>query len=648
MGLNIVEKIILNHLAVQTNGDRTIQLQPGQEIPLTIDQTLTQDATGTMAYLQFEAMGLERVKTKLSVSYVDHNTLQTSFENADDHLFLQTIAAKYGIYFSRPGNGICHQVHLERFGVPGMTLLGSDSHTPTAGGLGMLAIGAGGLDVAVAMAGGAFHLTMPQVVKVNLTGRLQPWVSAKDVILELLRRLSVKGGVGKIFEYAGEGVSSLTVPERATITNMGAELGATTSIFPSDEQTRLFLAAQNRENVWRPLVADPDATYAEEIWIDLSTLEPMVACPHSPDAVKKVADLEGLPLQQIAIGSCTNSSYTDLMKVAAILQGKTVHPSTSLIISPGSRQVVLMLAKNGALENLIAAGARLLENTCGPCIGMGQAPCSGGNSLRTFNRNFEGRSGTKDAGVYLASPEVAAASALTGKLTDPRTLGVCPEINLPQKFIIDDSMIIPPVEDTAGVTIRRGPNIKPLPTREDLPDQVEGVVLLKVGDNITTDHIMPAGAKILPLRSNIPAISEYVFSGIDPTFATRAKTAGGGLIIGGENYGQGSSREHAALAPMYLGVKAVIARSFARIHRSNLINFGILPLVFTAPQDYLGLNQDDLLRMVDIHQGLEKGELVVENITQNNSFTVRIQLTAREKEILRAGGLLNYTKQKSC
>lgn len=648
MGLNIVEKIILNHLAVQTNGDHTIQLQPGQEIPLTIDQTLTQDATGTMAYLQFEAMGLERVKTKLSVSYVDHNTLQTSFENADDHLFLQTIAAKYGIYFSRPGNGICHQVHLERFGVPGMTLLGSDSHTPTAGGLGMLAIGAGGLDVAVAMAGGAFHLTMPQVVKVTLTGRLQPWVSAKDVILELLRRLSVKGGVGKIFEYAGEGVSSLTVPERATITNMGAELGATTSIFPSDEQTRLFLAAQNREDVWRPLTADPDATYAEEIWIDLSTLEPMVACPHSPDAVKKVTDLGELPLQQVAIGSCTNSSYTDLMKVAAILKGKTVHPSTNLIISPGSRQVVLMLAKNGALESLIAAGARLLENTCGPCIGMGQAPCSRGNSLRTFNRNFEGRSGTKDAGVYLASPEVAAASALTGKLTDPRTLDVYPEVNLPQKFIIDDSMIIPPVEDTAGITIRRGPNIKPLPTRESLPDLVEGVVLLKVGDNITTDHIMPAGAKILPLRSNIPAISEYVFSGIDPTFAARAKTAGGGLIIGGENYGQGSSREHAALAPMYLGVKAVIARSFARIHRSNLINFGILPLVFTVPQDYLGLNQDDQLRMVDIHQGLERGELVVENITQNYSFTARIQLTAREKEILRAGGLLNYTKQKSC
>lgn len=648
MGLNIVEKIILNHLAVQTNCDHTIQLQPGQEIPLTIDQTLTQDATGTMAYLQFEAMGLERVKTKLSVSYVDHNTLQTSFENADDHLFLQTIAAKYGIYFSRPGNGICHQVHLERFGVPGMTLLGSDSHTPTAGGLGMLAIGAGGLDVAVAMAGGAFHLTMPQVVKVTLTGRLQPWVSAKDVILELLRRLSVKGGVGKIFEYAGEGVSSLTVPERATITNMGAELGATTSIFPSDEQTRLFLAAQNREDVWRPLTADPDATYAEEIWIDLSTLEPMVACPHSPDAVKKVTDLGELPLQQVAIGSCTNSSYTDLMKVAAILKGKTVHPSTNLIISPGSRQVVLMLAKNGALESLIAAGARLLENTCGPCIGMGQAPCSRGNSLRTFNRNFEGRSGTKDAGVYLASPEVAAASALTGKLTDPRTLDVYPEVNLPQKFIIDDSMIIPPVEDTAGITIRRGPNIKPLPTRESLPDLVEGVVLLKVGDNITTDHIMPAGAKILPLRSNIPAISEYVFSGIDPTFAARAKTAGGGLIIGGENYGQGSSREHAALAPMYLGVKAVIARSFARIHRSNLINFGILPLVFTVPQDYLGLNQDDQLRMVDIHQGLERGELVVENITQNYSFTARIQLTAREKEILRAGGLLNYTKQKSC
>jgi aconitate hydratase len=642
-----VEKIILNHLDDQTSGERSAQPKAGQEVPLRIDQTLTQDATGTMAYLQFEAMGLNRVRTKLSVSYVDHNTLQTSFENADDHLFLQTIAAKYGIYFSRPGNGICHQVHLERFGVPGMTLLGSDSHTPTAGGLGMLAIGAGGLDVAVAMAGGAFHLTMPQVVKVNLTGRLQPWVSAKDVILELLRRLSVKGGVGKVFEYAGEGVRTLTVPERATITNMGAELGATTSIFPSDEQTKAFLAAQNREAVWQPLMADPDASYAEEVQIDLSALEPLVACPHSPDAVKRVKDLGELPLQQVAIGSCTNSSYTDLMKVAAILKGKTVHPSTSLIISPGSRQVVLMLAKNGALESLISAGARLLENTCGPCIGMGQAPCSHGNSLRTFNRNFEGRSGTKDAGVYLASPEVAAASALTGRLTDPRTLGAYPEVSLPKNFIIEDSMIIPPVADGTDITIKRGPNIKPLPLRESLEDQVEGVVLLKVGDNITTDHIMPAGAKILPLRSNIPAISEYVFSGIDPAFAARAKAAGGGLVVGGENYGQGSSREHAALAPMYLGVKAVIARSFARIHRSNLINFGILPLVFTDTQDYLGLNQDDLLRIADVRQSLETGRLVVENVTKKTSFTVEIQITAREREILLAGGLLNYTKEKS-
>lgn len=646
MGLNIVEKIILNHLSNKPEQFDT--LKPGMEIPLRIDETLTQDATGTMAYLQFEAMGLDRVKTKLSVSYVDHNTLQTSFENADDHLFLYTIAAKYGIYFSRPGNGICHQVHLERFGVPGMTLLGSDSHTPTAGGLGMLAIGAGGLDVAVAMAGGAFNITMPQVVKVNLVGQLQPWVSAKDIILELLRRLSVKGGVGKIFEYAGTGLKRLTVPERATITNMGAELGATTSIFPSDEQTRLFLAAQNRAEAWTKLEADPDASYAEEITMDLSTLEPLVACPHSPDAVQKVTEVGSIPFQQVAIGSCTNSSYTDLMKVAGILKGKTVHPSTNLIISPGSRQVVLMLAKNGALETLIAAGARILENTCGPCIGMGQAPCSQGNSLRTFNRNFEGRSGTKDAGVYLASPEVAAATALTGRLTDPRTLGTYPKVSLPEKFSIDDQMIIPPQKDTAEITIRRGPNIKPLPVRNNLENELEGAVLLKVGDNITTDHIMPAGAKILPLRSNIPAISEYVFSGVDPTFAARAKAKHGGVVIGGENYGQGSSREHAALAPMYLGVKAVIARSFARIHRSNLINFGILPLVFQDIQDYAHLDQDDLLRVNNLRSGLEKGELTVENVTKKTSFTVEAPTTPREKAVLLAGGLLNYTKETSC
>lgn len=639
MGKTLAEKIIHNHLV-------SGKMKPGNEIALKIDQTLTQDATGTMAYLQFEALGLDRVKTELSVSYVDHNTLQTGFENADDHLFLQSIAARYGIYFSRPGNGICHQVHLERFGVPGASLLGSDSHTPTAGGLGMLAFGAGGLDVAVAMAGRPFYLTMPEIVQVNLTGELPPWVTAKDIILELLRRLSVKGGVGKIFEYSGDGVKNLTVPQRATITNMGAELGATTSLFPSDDQTKIFLKAQKREGVWRPLAPDPDARYSETITIDLSSLEPLVACAHSPDAVRKVTEAGPLPLAQVAIGSCTNSSYTDLMRVAAILKGKTVHPKTSLVISPGSRQVLLMLAENGALADLLAAGARLLENACGPCIGMGQAPCSGGNSLRTFNRNFEGRSGTKDARVYLAGPEVAAASALAGTLTDPRTLGEFPEVSLPEEFIIDDSMIIPPLKDASTVTVKRGPNIKPFPRREPLANALTGSVLLKAGDNITTDHIMPAGAKILPLRSNIPAIAEYVFSGIDPDFPARAKEKGGGFIVAGENYGQGSSREHAALAPMSLGITAVFARSFARIHRSNLINCGILPLIFSGSGDYEELSPGDILHLANPAEGINKGELLVENKTRNRSFRVLLPLVEREKEILRAGGLLNLTKNK--
>ncbi|GAW91304.1 aconitate hydratase [Calderihabitans maritimus] len=641
MGRNLVHKILENHLVAG-------ELEPGKEIAIKIDQTLTQDATGTMAYLQFEAMGVPRVRTKLSVSYVDHNTLQTGFENADDHLFLQTIASKYGIYFSRPGNGICHQVHLERFGVPGQTLLGSDSHTPTAGGLGMLAIGAGGLDVAVAMAGGAFYLPMPRVVNVRLKGRLQPWVSAKDVILELLRRLTVKGGVGKIMEYSGEGVATLSVPERATIANMGAELGATTSIFPSDEVTREFLRAQGREEVWVELKADPDAEYDEVIEIDLSTLEPMVAQPHSPDAVAKVKDVGKIPVNQVAIGSCTNSSYTDLMRVASILRGKVVHPNVSLVISPGSRQVFTMLAQNGALADLIAAGARILEATCGPCIGMGQSPPSGGVSVRTFNRNFPGRSGTPDAKVYLASPEVAAATALTGVLTDPRELGEPIEIEMPKKFFIDDRMILPPAENPEKVEIRRGPNIKPLPINQPLSQSISGPVLIKVGDNITTDHIMPAGAKILPLRSNIPAISQYVFSGIDPEFASRAKAAGSGIIVGGHNYGQGSSREHAALAPMYLGIKAVLAKSFARIHKANLINFGIIPLTFMNEEDYENIRQEDKLEIPDVAEQLTKGrELLVKNLTQGTTFRVLHDLSPRQIEIIQAGGLLNYTRNKA-
>lgn len=640
MGNNLVQKILKDHLI---SGEMTA----GKEIAIRIDQTLTQDATGTMAYLQFEAMNIPQVKTKLSVSYVDHNTLQTGFENADDHKFLQTVAAKHGIYFSRPGNGICHQVNLERFGVPGNTLLGSDSHTPTGGGIGMIAIGAGGLDVAVAMAGGPFYLNMPEVVQVELTGRLSPWVSAKDIILEVLRILSVKGGVGKIIEYTGPGVATLSVPERATITNMGAELGATTSIFPSDEITKEFLTAQGRADQWKELKADPDAAYDQTITIDLAALEPLAAQPHSPDKVAKVKDIGPIKIDQAAIGSCTNSSYTDLMKVAAILKGKKIHPETSLVISPGSKQVLEMLVRNGALADIIASGARILECTCGPCIGMGQSPCSKANSVRTFNRNFEGRSGTKDAQVFLASPEVAAAAALKGVLTDPRELGEYPVVKQPEQFLIDDSMIIAPAENPEEITVVRGPNIKPLPIAKELPEELTEEVLLKVTDNITTDHIMPAGAKILPLRSNIPAISQYVFAAVDPTFAKRALEKGSGIIVGGQNYGQGSSREHAALAPMYLGIKAVIAKSFARIHKANLVNFGILPLTFTAEADYDQISQGDQLEILNLKEQLNQEVITVTNKTKGTSFTVQNSLTARQKAIIKAGGLLNFTK-KNC
>lgn len=636
MGLNLTQKIIKSHLAF---GD----MVTGTEIAIKIDQTLTQDATGTMAYLQFAAMGIPKVKTELSVSYVDHNTLQSDFRNADDHIFLQTIAAKYGIYFSRPGNGICHQVHLERFGKPGKTLLGSDSHTPTNGGIGMLSIGAGGLDVAVAMAGQPFYLLMPKVVRVELKNRLQPWVSAKDIILHLLSLLSVKGGVNKIIEYGGEGVSTLSVPERATITNMGAELGATTSIFPSDEITRLFLKAQGRENDFIALGADQDATYDEILEIDLAKLEPLAACPHSPDNIQPVRNID-LKVDQVAIGSCTNSSYTDMKRVAEILKGKTIHPNVSLVISCGSRQVLEMLARDGALAELISAGARILESACGPCIGMGQAPKSGAVSLRTFNRNFEGRSGTKDAFVYLVSPETAAASALTGKITDPRTLGLYIPVSQPIKYLLDDRLILPPLKTPAEVEVVRGPNIKPVPLGEPLLDQLRLPVVIKVGDNITTDHIMPAGAKILPLRSNIPAISEYVFNSIDPDFASRAKDAKQSLIVGGSNYGQGSSREHAALAPMYLGVKVVIAKSFARIHKANLINFGILPLEFLNPSSYDSLCQNDLLVFSNLKQSLQQGEVTLINERTGDEIKLKVNLSNRQLNIVTKGGLLAYTK----
>ncbi|MBR3290159.1 MAG: aconitate hydratase [Clostridia bacterium] len=639
MGYTIAQKCIKAHLL---SGDMSVV---GSEIGLKIDQTLTQDATGTMAYLEFEAMGVPRVRTELSVAYIDHNTLQTGFENADDHRFIQSICKKHGLYFSRPGNGICHQVHLERFGIPGKTLIGSDSHTPTAGGIGMLAFGAGGLDVAVAMGGGAYYISMPRMVRVNLSGKLSPWVTAKDVILEVLRRMSVKGGVGKIVEYGGEGVRSLSVPERATITNMGAELGASTSIFPSDDVTRAFMIAQGRGDDWKELSADPDALYDEVLDIDLSALTPLAACPHSPDAVKPVSELAGLPVTQCCIGSCTNSSLFDMLKVAAILKGKTVHPAVSLAIAPGSKQVFNMLAQNGALADLIAAGARILECACGPCIGMGQSPNSAGVSLRTFNRNFEGRSGTADAQVYLVSPEVAAVSALTGVFTDPRTCGAAPQVTMPDTFLINDNLIVPPapVEEMDSIEILRGPNIKPFPSNQPLPADIEAPVLLKVGDNITTDHIMPAGAKILPLRSNIPAISEHCFVRCDETFPARCKQAGKGMIIGGANYGQGSSREHAALAPLYLGIKAVIVKSFARIHVANLINAGILPLTFADASDYDRIEQGDVLRLPDVRRRLERGEaLTLENVTRGESYALSASFSERQKNILLAGGLL-YT-----
>lgn len=643
MGYTIAQKIIKNHLL-------SGEMVTGTDIGLRIDQTLTQDATGTMAYLEFEAMGVPRVKTEKSVAYIDHNTLQTGFENADDHRFIQTVCKKHGIYFSRPGNGICHQVHLERFGKPGKTLIGSDSHTPTGGGIGMLAMGAGGLDVAVAMGGGAYYITMPKMVRVNLTGKLRPWVSAKDVILEVLRIMSVKGGVGKIIEYGGEGVKTLTVPERATITNMGAELGATTSIFPSDEITREFLKAQGREEDYTELSSDPDAVYDEVIDIDLSALKPMAACPHSPDNVKTIEELAGGKIDQVCIGSCTNSSYLDLMRVAAILKGKTVHPDVSLAIAPGSKQVYNMLALNGALGDLIAAGARILECACGPCIGMGQSPNSKGISLRTFNRNFEGRSGTADGQIYLVSPETAAASAITGVFTDPTTLGEEVKIELPEKFLINDNMVTPPAaeEDMDKVEVLRGPNIKPFPTTKPMEDTIKASCALKVGDNITTDHIMPAGAKILPLRSNIPAISNYCFTVCDKDFPERAKMLGSSVIVGGANYGQGSSREHAALAPLYLGVKAVLVKSFARIHRSNLINAGILPLTFVNERDYDKISLGDELVLPDVKKIiLEGGDVVVENVTTSEKIMAKCELTGRTRDIILAGGLLNYTKENS-
>lgn len=643
MGLTLTEKILKAHLV---DGE----FVKGQEIGIRIDQTLTQDATGTMAYLEYEAMGVPRVRTEKSVAYIDHNTLQSGFENADDHRFIGSVCKKHGIYFSRPGNGICHQVHLERFGIPGKTLIGSDSHTPTGGGIGMIAIGAGGLDVAVAMGGGAYYITYPKIVKVNLTGKLSPWVSAKDVILEVLRRMSVKGGVGKVIEYCGEGVKTLTVPERATITNMGAELGATTSIFPSDETTLAFLKAQDRADVWSELKADDDAVYDEQIDIDLSQLVPLAACPHSPDNVKSVNEIGKLKIDQVCIGSCTNSSYVDMMKVAHILKGKTVDPSVSLAIAPGSKQVLNMIAENGALADMIAAGARILESACGPCIGMGQSPNSKGVSLRTFNRNFEGRSGTKDGQIYLVSPEMAAVSALTGYLTDPRTLGDMPEFKLPEHFKINDNMVVPPVDeaDMDSVEVLRGPNIKPFPQTSPLDDSIDCQVSLKVGDNITTDHIMPAGAKILPLRSNIPAISQHCFTVCDEDFPRRAKNMGKSIIVGGSNYGQGSSREHAALAPLYLGIKAVLVKSFARIHRANLINAGILPLTFVNEADYDKINQGDEIVLADVRADVEAdmSKLTVVNKTTGAEIPVLCELTGRTKDIILAGGLLDYTREQ--
>ena len=635
MGYTIAEKIIKAHLV-------SGEMKVGEEIGLRIDQTLTQDATGTMAYLEFEAMGIPQVKTERSVAYIDHNTLQSGFENADDHKYIQTVAAKHGVYFSRPGNGICHQVHYERFGIPGKTLIGSDSHTPTGGGLGMLAMGAGGMDVAVAMGGGAYHIPMPRMIFVELIGELRPNVSAKDIILEVLRMLSVKGGVGAIVEYGGEGVATLSVPERATITNMGAELGATTSIFPSDEVTRQFMAAQDREADWSPLASDPDAEYAESYSINLSELEPLAACPNSPDNVKPVRELAGIKVDQVAIGSCTNSSFADMTKTASVLKGHKIADGVSLGISPGSRQVFSMMAESGALTDMIDAGARILECACGPCIGMGFSPNSKGVSLRTFNRNFLGRSGTKDGQAYLVSPETAAASALTGFITDPTTLPPIAQPQQPDRFRINDDGIIAPLPaaEAEAAEVLRGPNIKPFPETSPLDDHIEAAVILKVGDNITTDHIMPAGSKVLPYRSNVPKISEFCFSVVDETFAARAKEAGKGFIVGGSNYGQGSSREHAALAPLYLGIKAVIAKSFARIHAANLVNAGILPLIFENPDDYDEIEQGDVLRLDGVRAALEDDRIILHAGDKN--IPLRMELAERQKEVLLAGGLLDY------
>ena len=640
MGYTIAQKIIKNHLV-------SGEMKVGTEIGLRIDQTLTQDATGTMAYLQLEAMGIERVKTELSVAYIDHNTLQAGFENADDHRYIQTVTKKHGIRFSRPGNGICHQVHLERFSVPGKTLIGSDSHTPTAGGIGMLAMGAGGLDVAVAMGGGTYYITMPKIIHINLVGKLSDYVGAKDVILEVLRLLGVKGGVGAIVEYGGEGVKTLSVPQRATITNMGAELGATTSIFPADETTRAFLAAEEREADFTPIYPDEDAVYDAEYTVDLSALRPLAACPHSPDNVKPVSELAGMPINQVCIGSCTNSSMLDMLTVAAMLKGKTVHPDVSLSISPGSKQVYTMLAQCGALADLIAAGARILECACGPCIGMGFSPKSAGVSLRTFNRNFLARSGTADAQVYLVSPETAAASAVAGVFTDPTTLGTAPAIAVPTHFVINDNLIEMPAtaEDAASITVERGPNIKPIPVGKAPAEDLACELILKVGDNITTDHIMPAGTKILPYRSNVPKLSEFCFTVCDKDFPERAKAKNGGIIVGGVNYGQGSSREHAALVPLYLGIKAVVAKSFARIHVANLINFGIVPLTFANPEDYDRIDEGDALEIAGFAGGVAGAEtLILKDTTKGIEIPLVLTATERQRAILGAGGLLNYTR----
>lgn len=642
MGLTIAQKIIKNHLV-------SGEMKAGNEIALKIDQTLTQDATGTMAYLEFETMGTKRVKTERSVAYIDHNTLQSGFENADDHIYIQSVAEKHGIYFSRPGNGICHQVHLERFGIPGKTLIGSDSHTPTGGGIGMLAFGAGGLDVAVAMGGGEYYITYPKMYKVNLTGKLNPFVTAKDVSLEILRILSVKGGVGAIIEWGGSGVKTLSVPERATITNMGTELGATTSIFPSDEITRDFLISQGRGADFVPLSSDDDAEYDKIIDINLSELEPLIACPHSPDNVVKVKSLKGTKVNQVCVGSCTNSSLLDMLKVSALLKGKVIKNTVSMSVSPGSRQVLSMLSDCGALSDILSSGARLLECACGPCIGMGFSPNSAGVSLRTFNRNFEGRSGTKDGQVYLVSPETAVASAIFGEITDPRELGVMPKIKMPKKFKIDDSAVIPPADEKTALdlSVLRGPNIKPFPESKPQEDTLSAPLILKVGDNITTDHIMPAGAKILPYRSNIPHLSQFCFAVCDESFPERAKQAGSGIIVGGDNYGQGSSREHAALVPLYLGIRAVITKSFARIHIANLINAGIMPLTFKNAEDYDKLNQGDELYLSDVYAGFESGEITLKNQTTGDEILLACNFTDRQKEILKAGSLLQYTKEKN-